>query len=129
MARITFYGAAQEVTGSCYLLESPAFGRLLMECGMHQGGDAVERAGNENFPFDPAALDGVILSHAHLDHSGLLPRLVRAGYGGPIYCTSATRHLLRIMLEDAWGLYERDLDYENRRRKRRGEEPLQPECV
>ena len=127
MATITFYGAAQQVTGSCHLLESPVFGRLLMDCGMRQGGDAVERVGNTPFHFEPGSLQAVILSHAHLDHSGMLPRLVQAGYDGPIYCTPATRELLRIMLEDAWGLYERDLEFENRRRQRKGRKPLQPE--
>jgi metallo-beta-lactamase family protein len=127
MATLTFHGAAQEVTGSCYLLESPAIGRVLLECGMHQGGDATERLGENGFPFKPADIDAVILSHAHLDHSGLLPKLVRAGFRGPIYCTSATRELLRVLLEDAWGLYERDLEYSNRRRKRSGRKPLAPE--
>ena len=127
MAKITFYGAAQQVTGSCYLLESPALGQVLLECGMHQGGDAVDRIGDEQFVFTPGKLDAVILSHGHLDHSGLLPKLVRDGFRGPIYCTAATRGLLRILLEDAWGLYERDLEYENRRRQRSGRKPLKPE--
>lgn len=122
MATITFYGAAQQVTGSCYLLESPALGRVLLECGMHQGGDAVERIGKESFSFDPSDIDAVILSHGHLDHSGMLPKLVSQGYRGPIYCTPATKGLLRILLEDSWGLYKRDLEYGNRRRQRRGQE-------
>lgn len=122
MATITFYGAAQQVTGSCYLLETPAMGRVLLECGMHQGGDAVERIGKETFTFDPADIDAVILSHGHLDHSGMLPKLVNQGYDGPIYCTPATKGLLRILLEDSWGLYKRDLDYGNLRRQRRGQE-------
>ncbi len=120
LATITFYGAAQQVTGSCYLLESQALGRVLLECGMHQGGDAVKRIGEENFEFEPADIDAVILSHGHLDHSGLLPKLVHNGYEGPIYCTRATHGLLRILLEDSWGLYERDLEYENKRNQRRG---------
>lgn len=124
MARISFYGAAQQVTGSCYLLESPALGRVLLECGMQQGGDAIERVGDRPFPFDPADLDAVILSHGHLDHSGMLPKLVQQGYEGPIHCTTATRALLRILLEDAWGLYERDVEYENKRRQRSGDKPL-----
>ena len=122
MATITFYGAAQQVTGSCYLLETPAMGRVLLECGMHQGGDAVERIGKEVFDFDPGSIDAVILSHGHLDHSGMLPKLVNQGYDGPIYCTPATKGLLRILLEDSWGLYKRDLDYGNLRRQRRGQE-------
>ena len=70
MATITFFGAAQEVTGSCHLLEGPGVGRVLLDCGMHQGGDAVDRIQDEEFAFDPATIDAVVLSHAHLDHSG-----------------------------------------------------------
>ncbi len=127
MARLTFFGAAQEVTGSCYLLESPSIGRVLMECGMHQGGDAVDRIQKESFSFDPHEIDAVILSHAHLDHCGLLPKLVHEGFGGPIYCTSATADLLEIMLNDSVGLYERDLERENRRRERSGRKLLKAE--
>jgi metallo-beta-lactamase family protein len=123
MATLTFLGAAREVTGSCHLLESEAVGSLLLDCGMHQGGDATERIKKDNFQFDPPSLDGVILSHAHLDHSGLLPKLVHQGFDAPIYCTEATRDLLRILLYDALGLYERDLERDNLRRLRRGEEP------
>lgn len=126
MATLTFHGAAREVTGSCHLLESPATGRVLLDCGMHQGGDAVERVGEEKFPFDPASIDAVILSHGHLDHSGLLPLLVHEGFRGPIYCTEATRGLLRILLEDAQGLYERDLEHQNLRRKRAGRPMINP---
>lgn len=128
MATITFYGAAQQVTGSCYLLESPACGRVLMECGIQQGGDAIERVEDSRFRFEPGSIDAVVLSHAHLDHSGLLPKLIRAGFSGPIYCTKATQGLLRVLLEDAFGLYERDLEYENKRRQRKGKKkPLEPE--
>lgn len=126
MATLTVHGAAKEVTGSCYLLESEATGRLLLECGMHQGGDAVDRFDAEQFPFQPSEIDAVVLSHAHLDHSGLLPRLVAGGFRGPIYCTSATRGLLRILLEDAWGLYERDLERQNLRNRRAGRETKSP---
>lgn len=127
MATLTFYGAAQEVTGSCYLLESPAIGRVLLECGLHQGGDAVDRLRQERFDFNPSEIDAVILSHAHLDHSGMLPRLVKEGFDGPIYCTHATRDLLKIMLNDAAGLYERDLERENEKLKRSGRKTLRAE--
>jgi len=120
LATITFLGAAQEVTGSCHLIESPAIGKVILDCGMHQGGDAVKRISKDRFDFDPKELDAVILSHAHLDHSGLLPKLVHQGFTGPIYCTSATADLLRIMLNDAAGLYERDLERINLRKQRRG---------
>lgn len=108
------------MTGSCYLIESPAVGKILLECGMHQGGDAVDRVRKERFDFAPASLDAVILSHGHLDHSGMLPKLVHEGFTGPIHCTPATRGLLKILLEDSWGLYQRDLEHSNRRRQRRG---------
>lgn len=120
MAEVTFLGAAQEVTGSCHLLESEATGTVILDCGMHQGGDAIKRLRKDNFNFDVANLNAVILSHAHLDHCGLLPKLVHQGFSGPIYCTAATADLLRIMLNDAAGLYERDLARENLRAQRKG---------
>jgi metallo-beta-lactamase family protein len=126
MATITFYGAAQEVTGSCHLLEAPDLGRILLDCGMHQGGDAVERIQDEQFAFDPASIDAVVLSHAHLDHSGMLPRLFKEGFSGPIYCTRATADLLEIMLKDSVGLYLRDLERTNLRNSRRGKPLLEP---
>ena len=126
MATITFYGAAQEVTGSCHLLEAPGLGRILLDCGMHQGGDAVERIQDEQFAFDPASVDAVVLSHAHLDHSGMLPRLCKEGFSGPIYCTRATADLLEIMLQDSVGLYLRDLERTNLRNSRRGKPLLEP---
>ncbi len=126
MATVTFYGAAQEVTGSCYLLETIGVGRVLLDCGMHQGGDAVERIGDEQFPFSPADIDAVILSHAHLDHSGLLPKLCREGFSGPIICTRATAELLDIMLRDSVGLYLRDLERTNVRNSRRGRPTVEP---
>ena len=127
MAVLTFYGAAQEVTGSCYLLESPAIGRILLDCGVRQGGDAIERVQEEGFLFDPASIDAVILSHAHLDHSGMLPMLINQGFAGAIYCTQATKGLLRILLEDASGLYHRDIEHENLRRARSGRPALEAE--
>jgi metallo-beta-lactamase family protein len=126
MATITFHGAAQEVTGSCHLLEGPGIGRVLLDCGMHQGGDAVERIQDEEFPFEPASIDAVVLSHAHLDHSGMLPRLYHEGFTGPVICTSATAELLDIMLNDSVGLYLRDLERTNIRNARRGRPELEP---
>ena len=126
MATLTFYGAAQEVTGSCHLLETIGGGRVLLDCGMHQGGDAVERIQDERFPFDPADIDAVILSHAHLDHSGLLPKLFEEGFAGPVICTRATAELLDIMLRDSVGLYLRDLERSNIRNARRGKPVVEP---
>lgn len=124
MATVEFLGAAQQVTGSCHLLETPAMGKILLDCGMHQGGDDVERSAEEKFSFKPASIDALVLSHAHLDHSGLIPLLVHEGFKGPIYCTRATCRLLRVMLEDSVSIYERDVEYENLRRMRRGDKPV-----
>mgnify|MGYP003637450541 FL=1 len=126
MATLTFYGAAQEVTGSCHLLESKASGRVLLDCGLRQGGDAVERIHNERFSFKPDSIDAVVLSHAHLDHCGMLPLLVHQGFKGPIHCTRATADLLPIMLHDAVGLYLRDLERDNLRAERRGRKTREP---
>ena len=127
MATITFFGAALEVTGSCHLLESSSTGRVILDCGMHQGGDAVKRISKDKFEFEASSLDAVILSHAHLDHSGLLPKLVSQGFDGPIYCTAATADLLHIMLNDAFGLYERDMERKNLRQQRRGKRTVKLE--
>jgi metallo-beta-lactamase family protein len=119
VAEVVSHGGAGEVTGSCHLV-SHGNTRLLLDCGMHQGGDAISRMRQEKFAFRPASIDAVVLSHAHLDHSGLLPRLVREGFRGVIYCTEATRNLLAIMLEDAANIYFRDIESLNKRRKRSG---------
>jgi metallo-beta-lactamase family protein len=125
MATLTFLGAAQQVTGTCYLVETPAFGRILLDCGLHQGHDKEGELG-ARMTFHPETIDAVILSHAHLDHSGMLPVLVNQGFNGPIYCTRATARVLDVMLYDSLFLYEKDLAYDNIRRQRRGEKPLRP---
>jgi metallo-beta-lactamase family protein len=124
MATITFQGGAQEVTGSCHMVESSSFGRVLLDCGMHQGGHNVERIQKEFFDFNPASIKAVILSHAHLDHSGMLPKLVNQGFNGSIYCSNATVGLLDIMLKDSVNIYLGDLAKENLRRARKGKEAL-----
>lgn len=125
MATITFYGAAQEVTGSCHLLKSLAFGKVLLDCGLHQGRRAKQNMNDEQFEFNPALIDAVILSHAHLDHSGRLPVLVNNGFQGDIYCTEATAELLPIMLFDALSLYEQDLERLNKKLRRKGKPELE----
>lgn len=121
---IQFFGAARTVTGSKHLIELASGTRFLLDCGLFQGKDSQEH--NHDFGFDPASLDFVILSHAHIDHSGLIPRLVNKGFIGPIYCTPATRDLCAVMLEDSAHIQENDVKYVNLRRIKRGEAPLKP---
>ena len=123
--QLQFLGAAGEVTGSCHLL---AFGRrrVLMDCGLFQGPPEAEDKNRARFPFDPRALDAVVLSHAHLDHSGRLPLLVKQGFRGPIYAHPATRELCRVMLADAAHLGIRDAQTESAKRARRGLPPVAP---
>ncbi|MEM7129797.1 MAG: MBL fold metallo-hydrolase [Chloroflexota bacterium] len=122
---ISFLGAAQEVTGSMHLIEVNGQ-RLLLECGLYQGhrSDTYER--NLNFPFDPKTIDAVVLSHAHIDHAGNLPNLVKQGFSGNIWSTSATRNLSTYMLMDSGHIQEQDVKYLNKRKKRKGEEPVEP---
>src|SRR5512143_1268494 len=97
--RVTFYGAAGEVTGSRHLIESDNH-RILLDCGIHQGHRAESNARNAELPFDAQSVTDVLLSHAHIDHSGSLPTLVKKGYRGDIICTDATRDLTGLMLRD-----------------------------
>ena len=123
--RIHFNGAARTVTGSRHLLEINGF-RLLLECGLFQGRrrDTYER--NQNFSFEPGSVDAVILSHAHIDHSGNLPNLVKQGFSNPIYATPATVHLADIMLRDSGHIQEADARFVNKKRAQRGEPPIEP---
>jgi metallo-beta-lactamase family protein len=123
--RITFLGGAGTVTGSCHALE--VGGRIvLLDCGQFQGMRAVEARNREPLPFAAADVDAVVLSHAHIDHSGRLPLLRRQGFTGPIYTHPASRALCEIMLSDAGYLQEKDAQWENRRRMRRGWPPIEP---
>lgn len=119
--RLGFFGAAGEVTGSCTLVDSGTH-RFLVDCGMFQGG-AEAHGKNEralNFGFDVRKLDFVLLTHAHIDHAGLLPRLVMLGFRGPIYTTAATRALLEVLLPDAAHIQEKEAEWQLRNRRRRG---------
>ena len=113
--KVTFLGAAGAVTGSKYLVELGGR-RVLVDCGLFQGLKRLRERNWQPLPFDPQSLDAVLLTHAHIDHSGYLPVLVRAGYGGPVYCTDATRRLLSLMLPDAARLQEEEAEYANRHR-------------
>ncbi len=126
MALLTFLGAIQQVTGSCYLIETRDGARVLLECGMRQGRREEEAHNSDPFAFDPLTLDAVVISHAHIDHSGLLPRLAAQGYRGPVFATSATCELLELMLIDAAHIQEKDAEWESRWRARLGKSPVRP---
>jgi metallo-beta-lactamase family protein len=121
---VTFWGAAQTVTGSMHRID--ACGRtILLDCGLFQGHRAESRMRNEEFPFRARDIDAVVLSHAHIDHCGNLPNLVKQGFAGPIFCTPATRALASVMLGDSAKIQEEDAAYLNRKRPK-GEAPIEP---
>jgi metallo-beta-lactamase family protein len=123
--KITFHGAAQTVTGSRHLLEINGH-QLLLDCGLYQGRRKDFYRRNLEFPFDVTEVDSVILSHAHIDHSGNLPNLVRQGYEGEISATPATVHLTDIMTRDSGHIQESDAEFINRKRAKKGEPPIEP---
>ncbi|MDP5140305.1 MAG: MBL fold metallo-hydrolase, partial [Spirosomaceae bacterium] len=121
--KVQFYGAAQRVTGSKHLVTTDNGTKILLDCGLFQGINTTDL--NQQFGFDPRQVDYVILSHAHIDHTGLLPRLIRKGFSGKIYSTHATQSLCEVMLADSAGIQERDLKRVNKRRIKRGDEPIE----
>ena len=123
--KIHFDGAAQTVTGSQHLLEVNG-SRVLLECGLFQGRRSETYERNLNLPFDPEEIDAVVLSHAHIDHSGNLPHLVKDGFHGPIYATTATADLADVMLRDSGHIQEADTTFVNKKRAKRGEPPIEP---
>ena len=123
--KITFHGAAQNVTGSKHLIATEDGFRLLLDCGFHQGHRKEAEKLNRNFPMDASKIDAVILSHAHLDHCGLLPLLVKQGYAGKIYATPATADVAYYMLEDSAHIQEGDAEYLNRHLEK-GQKPIEP---
>ncbi len=123
--KIHILGAAQTVTGSMHLIEVNER-RLLLECGLFQGHREDTYQVNLKFPFKPESIDAVILSHAHIDHSGNLPNLVKQGYRGPIYAVNATVDLADIMLRDSGHIHEWDIQYVNKKRKKQGLPPVEP---
>ncbi|MCO6427180.1 MBL fold metallo-hydrolase [Nitrosomonas communis] len=116
--QLTFLGGAGEVTGSSYLIET-AHTRFLVDCGMFQGGREADRKNRTAFSFDPEQIDFVLITHAHIDHSGLLPRLSALGFRGPVYATEATIDLLKVMLKDSAYIQEKEAEWQNKARRRK----------
>lgn len=123
--RLKFCGAARTVTGSCHMIECEG-GNVLVDCGMRQGEDADQELGVGGFPFDPHSIAAVLVTHAHIDHTGLLPLLVKGGFNGPIVATGATARLSGIMLPDSAHIQEMEAEYTNRKRLRAGKPPIDP---
>jgi metallo-beta-lactamase family protein len=126
MAKIKFCGAAQTVTGSSHLITFDDGTKVLLDCGLYQGNEDKYENFNREWLFDPAEIDYLILSHAHIDHSGRIPKLAKDGFKGDIICTSATRDLAAIMLMDSAFIQEKDVVYINRRKERLGLKPVEP---
>jgi len=124
--KIQFLGAAREVTGSKHLITIENGKKILLDCGMFQGKGMQTEEMNRNLGFEPREIDHVILSHAHIDHSGLIPYLYKLGFRGSVVCTNATRDLCSIMLADSGHIHENDVKIFNKRRVARGETPIDP---
>lgn len=123
--RLKFHGAARTVTGSCYLLETET-AKVLVDCGMFQGSKTERELNYRNFPFDPASLDAMLLTHGHIDHIGLIPKLVKNGFNRKIHCTSATVDLCAVMLPDSGFIQESDAKFQNKRNLQRGLPEVEP---
>jgi metallo-beta-lactamase family protein len=124
--KIAFHGAARCVTGSKHLITLRNRKKLLLDCGMFQGMGIETNALNRYFGFDPMTIDAMILSHSHIDHCGLIPKLTKEGYKGTIFCTPATKELTGVLLEDSAEIQEDDIKYENKRRAAAGQPYLTP---
>lgn len=123
--KIKFCGASEGVTGSCHLISTEEH-KILLDCGQFQGGKAMEAMNREAFPFTPEEIECVVLSHAHIDHCGRLPLLVKRGFRGQIYCTDATADLLEVMLRDSAYIHEKDAEAQSRKNARKGKPPVEP---
>ncbi|MCA9919587.1 MAG: MBL fold metallo-hydrolase [Anaerolineales bacterium] len=122
---ITFHGAVRTVTGSQHLVEVNGL-KILLDCGMYQGSRKESYSRNQHLPFDAAQIDVLVLSHAHIDHSGNIPNLVKSGFTGDIICTYATRDLCAVMLRDSAKIQQYDIEYVNKKRERQKLPPLEP---
>ena len=124
--KITFIGAVQQVTGSKHLIETADGKKILLDCGIFQGKGLETDAMNRNLPFDPADIDHILLTHAHIDHSGLIPYMYHLGFRGSVVCTNATRDLCSIMLADSGHIQESDTHTFNKKRRRQGKPAVEP---
>ncbi len=122
--KVSCYGAAGCVTGSCFLLDNGS--KVLVDCGLFQGGKAMDAKNREPWPFNPSEIDALLLTHAHIDHSGRIPKLVRDGFRGKIYTTPPTAELCRILLLDSAHIQEMEAQWRTRRNLRKGKDPVQP---
>ncbi|MBQ6429096.1 MAG: MBL fold metallo-hydrolase [Acidaminococcaceae bacterium] len=123
--KLTFLGAARTVTGSCYLLEVNGK-KMLVDCGMFQGSKSIKAFNERPFAFNPAEIDAMVLTHAHVDHSGLIPRLVKEGFKGRVHCTKSTQQLCTILLPDSAHIQESDAEFANRKGLRAGKSEVLP---
>jgi len=123
--KVRFLGASTSVTGSCHLITTDNH-KFLLDCGQFQGSDDMDELNAKEFDFDPAEIEFLILSHAHIDHSGRIPLLVKRGFKGKIYCTDATADLLTVMLKDSASIHERETEWKNRKNQRAGKPLVEP---
>ncbi|MDB5197013.1 MAG: metallo-beta-lactamase, partial [Flaviaesturariibacter sp.] len=124
--KLSFHGAARTVTGSKHLITLDNGKKILLDCGLFQGLGHDTHDLNESFGFDPASVDVLILSHAHIDHSGLIPKLVKEGFAGKIFCTPATKDLAEILLHDSAEIQTYEIEHMNRRRAKQNKPPFAP---
>lgn len=124
--KVTCLGAARTVTGSCYLVEADSGDKMLVDCGMFQGGRQIEKRNRMNAPYAINKLKAILITHAHMDHSGLVPRMVRKGYKGPVYASKATCELLRPLWLDSAHIQQMEAEWKTRKNKRKGGEAVEP---
>ena len=123
--KVTFLGAAKTVTGSNFMVEG-AGKKFLVDCGMYQGSSTLEEKNDDEFAFDVSSIDFMLLTHAHIDHSGRIPKLYNEGYRNPIYATKATCELCSLMLPDSGHIQEMEIEWRNKKRRREGKKELPP---
>ena len=124
--KISFHGAAQNVTGSKHLIKTAKGKQILLDCGLFQGHGKETDGLNRNWGFEPSEVDYLILSHAHIDHCGLIPKLIKDGFSGPIFCTPGTFDLMKILLFDSAKIQSYDIQYVNKKRAKQHKELFEP---